>query len=100
MKTGTIQLGNASIHIGYSQIAKPNQRGFLRELSEFNVPEEFRGRGEGSNLLSDVCLQADQTNTYLLLLADNQRLKDFYSRFKFNTISSKDDMLMVRVPNS
>jgi ribosomal protein S18 acetylase RimI-like enzyme len=100
MKPGTIQLGNASLHLGYSQITKPNQRGLLREITAFHVPEEFRGKGEGTALLMEVCNRADQERMHLLLMADTPRLKEFYQRFGFNPISLNDDILLVRVPNS
>lgn len=100
MKTGTVQLGNATIHIGYSQVTKPNQRGMLRELTEFNVPEEFRGKGEGSALLSDICEQADNEGLFLLLLAKDARLANYYARFNFLAITPQDSMMLVRSPNS
>ena len=100
MKTGTVNLGNASIHIGYSQIVPPNQRGHARELTEFSVPEEHRGKGEGSLLLSEICLEADQKAILLLIQADNKRLQDFYARHGFVTIQEDNVILMARKPKS
>lgn len=98
MKPSTVQLGNASLHIGYSQIVEPNQRGFAREITEFFVPEEHRGKGEGSLLLQDVCEQADQDNLLLLIIADTVRLARFYMRFGFTVIQENPVILMVRNP--
>lgn len=100
MKTGTIQLGNASIHIGYSQIVPPNQRGHARELTEFHVPEAHRGKGEGTLLLSEVCHEADQKGILLIIRADTKRLQDFYARHGFLTIQEDNVILMARTPKS
>jgi len=99
MKTGTLQLGNASLHLGYPQIVPGNLRGFAREITEFHVPEEFRGKGEGTELLKDVCEQADQNKILLVLIADTQKLAMYYERFGFFAIQ-KEPMLMVRPPKS
>jgi len=97
MKTGTIALGNASLHIGYSQIIAPNQRGLAREITEFFVPEEHRGKGDGSELLKEVCEQADSERLLLLIIADTERLANFYYLHGFKTIQEKP-ILMVRSP--
>jgi predicted N-acetyltransferase YhbS len=97
MKPGTFQLGNASLHIGYPQIVQGNLRGFAREITEFNVPEEFRGKGEGSELLKEVCEQADQHDIMLILIADTEKLALYYGRFGFVPIQDKP-ILMVRKP--
>jgi N-acetylglutamate synthase-like GNAT family acetyltransferase len=97
MKTGTITLGNASLHIGYPQIIAPNQRGHAREITCFTVPEEHRGKGEGSALLQDVCEQADQNKILLIIIADTLRLATFYARHGFISIQDKP-ILMYRKP--
>ena len=98
MKPGTIQLGNASLHIGYPQIIPGNLRGFAREISEFNVPDAFRGKGEGSELLKEVCEEADAKGVLLILIADTQRLQLFYERFGFEVIQNEPIVLMMRKP--
>jgi len=97
MKTGTVELGNASLYLSYSQVVKPNQRGFAREITEFGVPEEHRGKGEGTKLLEAVCEQADDEKILLLLIADNVRLATFYARHGFKVIQ-ETPMLMARSP--
>lgn len=98
MKNGTIALGNASLHLGYSGIIAPNKRGLLREITEFYVPEEHRGKGDGTELLNEVCDQADQDNIILMITADNQRLQSFYCRHGFVTIQDMPVILMARQP--
>ena len=100
MKTGTVTLGNASIHIGYSGIIKANKRGLLRELSEFNVPEERRGKGEGTALLTDLCEQADLEGLVLMITADTPRLGYFYARHGFVTVQDEGAIIMARMPIS
>ena len=97
MKTGTVALGNASLHIGYSQVIAPNRRGLAREITEFYVPEEHRGKGDGGELLKEVCEQADQEKLLLLIIADNERLEKFYYLHGFKTIQEKP-ILMARSP--
>lgn len=96
MKPGTITLGNASIHVGYSGVIKANKRGLLRELSEFHVPESHRGNGEGTALLADVCEQADQEGLILMITADTPRLCDFYARHGFVVVQDEGVILMAR----
>ena len=98
MKTGTVQLGNASLHLGYSQIVPPPQRGFAREITELFVPEKHRGKGEATALLNDVCEQADQYDIMLILIADTKKLGLFYERFGFEVIQ-QSPIVMVRSPN-
>lgn len=100
MKPGTIQLGNASLHIGYPQIVPANLRGFSREITELFVPEEFRGKGEASELLKEVCSEADDKDLMLILIADTPRLALFYGRFGFEAIQSEPSILMVRKPKA
>lgn len=99
MKPGTLTLGNASLHIGYSGLIPPNQRGFVREITCFNVPEEHRGKGEGTELLQDVCEQADIKGLTLIIIADTPRLQLFYARHGFMTIQDEPVILMMRKPS-
>lgn len=99
MKPGTIELGNASVRVGYPQIIAPNQRGHARELTEFFVSEEYRGKGEGSALLKEVCEQADQGKLMLIMIADSLRLASFYARHGFIAIQA-NPILMARTPAS
>lgn len=98
MKPGTIQLGNASLHIGYPQIIPGNLRGFAREITELFVPEEHRGKGEASELLKEVCNEADDKQLLLVLIADTDRLALFYGRFGFEVIQVEPVILMNRLP--
>ena len=97
MKPGDIQLGNASLHIGYPQCVPGNQRGHIREITRFYVPEEFRGKGEGTALLQDVCEQADIKQLALMLIADTERLLLYYGTFGFELIQPTP-MIMLRLP--
>ena len=98
MKTGTVQLGNASLHIGYTQIIPPTKRGLAREITEFYVPDRHRNLGEGTRLLEEVCGQADDGNIILILMADTVKLKEFYEKFGFKMIQDGNNILMARQP--
>lgn len=97
MKPGTIQLGNASLHIGYPQIVSEDMKDFSREITELFVPEKFRGKGEASELLKEVCNEADDKQILLILIADTKRLALFYSKFGFEAIQ-QNPILMARCP--
>lgn len=99
MKTGTVQLGNASLHIGYPQCVPGNLRGFAREITEFFVPEEFRGKGEGTALLQEVCEEADNKDILLLLIADTEKLARYYELFGFSIIQASP-LLLARRPKA
>lgn len=86
MKVGRVELGDASLRIGHSQIIPPSKRGFARELTEFYVPEDKRGQGAGSALLDEVCAQADSENILLIVIADTERLALFYARHGFKEL--------------
>ena len=98
MKPGTVTLGNASLYIGYTQIVPPNKRGLAREITNFHVDAEHRGKGEGTELLNDVCSQADNEGLLLLIMADTPRLESYYKRFDFVTIQADNVILMARQP--
>ncbi len=98
MKTGTVQLNNASAHIGYPQVIPPNKRGHSREITELFVPETHRGKGEATALLESICEQADQDQILLILMADTEKLESFYKRFDFVTIQRENAILMARQP--
>ena len=98
MKPGTVTLGNASLYIGYTQIVPPNKRGLAREITNFHVDEKHRGKGEGTELLNDVCSQADNEGLLLLMIADTPRLESYYKRFDFVTIQADNVILMARQP--
>jgi len=61
------------------------------------VPEEFRGKGEGTELLKEVCSEADEKRIMLVLIADTEKLAMYYERFGFMAIQ-KNPILMVRSP--
>lgn len=99
MKPGTIALNNASLRIGYSGLAPPHQRGFMREITDFFVPESCRGKGEGSALLQDVCDQADQEGLLLLIKPDTLRLENFYAKHGFKRLPTDNEhVFMLRMP--
>lgn len=105
MKPGTIQLGPASAHIGYSGIVPPHLRGKLREVSSLVVDQASRGKGFASALMREVIDQADQTAVALLVVVEPfddgplaaENLRFWYARMGFTEIQAMP-CVMVRTP--
>ena len=95
MKPGTRTNGPASLRLSYSALVGANLRGMLRELTHLQVSEDARGQGHGSALMRDVCAEADQSRTVLMLTAESRRLAAWYARFGFMLIQA-EPLLMVR----
>ena len=91
MKPGTIQLGPASLRLGYSGLIPGHLRGKLREISSLIVDQAARGKGAASALMASVIEQADQSGVVLMVVVepfedgplDESDLRDWYSRLGF-----------------
>ena len=105
MKTGTIQLGPASLRLGYSGLIPGHLRGKLREISSLLVDQAARGKGAASALMREVVRQADQSSVALLVIVepfedgpmDEAGLREWYSRLGFTEIQLMP-CVMVRAP--
>lgn len=97
MKPGSRTHGPASLKLGYCQIAPPNLRGGLLEISRFTTPKQDRGKGHGTALLQAVCDEADEASKSLILLADSASLAMYYERFGFERMQD-DPIIMLRAP--
>ena len=69
------------------------------ELVRLFVPEESRGKGDASQLLHNICREADKQRKVIMLSvqADDTGLCAFYTRFGFQPIQAKP-VLMARHP--
>ena len=94
MKTGVRRYRSASVKLGYTALVCAHMRGKLREVSHFNTPAEERGNGYGTNLMREICRDADRDRIVLMLLPDTQRLSEWYARFGFVTIQDDPDVMM------
>lgn len=74
----------------------------VRELHALNVPEEDRRKGYATQLLHDVCREADEQALTLMLSVDGEdkaRLAAWYSRYGFQPIQATP-LLMARMPGA
>jgi predicted N-acetyltransferase YhbS len=68
----------------------------VRELHDLHTPEEDRGKGYASQLMHDLCRDADEHGMLLMLVADDVKLAAFYSRWGFQPIQAKP-LIMARM---
>jgi GNAT superfamily N-acetyltransferase len=105
MKPGTVQLGPASLHLGYTSLAPPHLRGRLREISSLVVDQASRGHGAASALMKAVIEQADINGVALLVHVEpfgdcpvnEYSLRQWYQRLGFDEIQVMP-CIMVRKP--
>jgi len=108
MKTGTRFHQNASCKITFCA-AIPNQlRAKTREVSCVDVPENLRKQGMATQLLKNVCDEADAGKIILLLFVkpfggnpsmDKEQLIEWYAnKFGFAVIQTKPSIMMARMP--
>lgn len=78
--------------------------GSIWELSRINVPADYRGQGYGSELLGQVCDDADNEGVTLVLNINPygaltyQQLQDWYERWGFVASELHGDSIFRREP--
>ncbi len=98
MKTGKRQRGAASLNVGYSQAIPAHMRGKVLEVSHVHTDEVHRGKGQATQLLMDVCDEADTDDVVLMLMPNGEAwLVDWYEKFGFVEIQEYP-LLMARPP--
>lgn len=93
---------SASCELVISKALPPKMRPEIRELVRLGVPEADRKKGYASQLLHDVCREADGHDLTLLLSIegdDKERLCNWYARYGFMPIQVRP-LLMARMPGS
>lgn len=84
----------------------PEVQQVCRELTELYTLPEFRGQGKATELLENVCKEADDAGMSLLIHVkpyddckmESVRLQSWYARLGFVVFQSKPEVLMCRVP--
>ena len=100
--TGDRQHESATCRLVVSSALPVKMRPKVRELVALKVPDSDQRKGYGSQLLHDVCREADEQNMTLLLTVsedDKARLCAWYTRFGFMPIQATP-ILMARMPGS
>lgn len=108
LKPGTIVLGPASLHLGYTALVPPNLRGLALEITELLTQPNERGQNHANSLMQDVCQQADQAGKTLLLMPERfgrddglttDELSDWYQRrHGFVVLQHSPKIILVRMP--
>lgn len=107
MRPGTVVLGQASLHLGYSAMVPPNLRGHALEITELLTAVNERGQNHANSLMQDVCSQADQAGKTLLLMPERygqdgpttEQLSDWYQRrHGFVVLQLSPKTILVRMP--
>lgn len=107
MKPGTIVLGPASLHLGYSALVPPHLRGNAFEITDLLTAVNERGQNHANSLMQDVCQQADQAGKLLLLMPESygqdglttDELSDWYQRrHGFVVLQLSPKIILVRMP--
>ncbi len=109
MKTGIRHYENATCKISICT-AIPNQmRARTRELTSLDVPENLRKQGMATELMRNVCDEADAHNMTIVLFVkpfgegtklDETQLREWYqTAFGFMILQAKP-MMMARMPHS
>lgn len=108
MNPGQRTLGDATLTIGVCRALPNEMRAQTRELSALFVPIESRKAGHATELMHDVCSEADEAGITLVLFVNpfdepdlsRAQIADWYTRrFGFVPIQA-DPMLMARMPGS
>lgn len=93
---------HASLKVRVPTALPMHMRGKVREIVSLETEAEHRGKGYAKDLLARICISADLSDTWLMLVAepgddgtDKQRLLNLYSRAGFAPIQA-DPILMVR----
>lgn len=94
MKLGKRQLGACSCTLS---AFKPMPS--VVELSELHTDYWHRGKGIANRLMDQVCEDADQTKTVLVLMPEGEDwLHEWYETHGFKTIQADPAVLMARQP--
>lgn len=107
LRPGTIVLGPASLHLGYTALVPPHLRGLALEITELLTAVNERGQNHANSLMQDVCQQADQAGKTLLLMPERfgqgglttDELSDWYQRrHGFVVLQQSPKIILVRMP--
>ena len=106
MKVGPRSHGPASLQVRVSIALPEHLRARTRELVKIHTPAADQGNGHATELLRQVCDEADKAGLTLVLwprpygddiALSASMLRDWYARFGFRQIQP-DPVLMARAP--
>ena len=99
MKLGQRRHEGASLELSRSD-ALPDHLAAIVEVSNLQTPKLLRRMGLATDLLLQVCDEADAEGVVLMLMVEGEAwLEQFYQKFGFATIQTEPVVLMARPPN-
>lgn len=99
MKLGQRRHEGASLELSVSE-ALPRHLACIIEVSQLQTPKLLRRMGLATDLLLQVCDEADAEGVVLMLMPEGEDwLEQWYARFGFATIQTEPVVLMARPPN-
>lgn len=82
---------SASCRLNFTLGVPDEMREGIRELSHLAATQP--GNGHGTQLMQDVCEEADRRHLVLVLIAQEERLARWYERFGFFTLPDSHGMM-------
>lgn len=99
MQLGQRRHEGASLELSVSE-ALPRHLACIIEVSQLQTPKLLRRMGLATDLLLQVCDEADAEGVVLMLMPEGEDwLEQWYARFGFATIQTEPVVLMARPPN-
>lgn len=99
MKLGQRRHEGTSLELSVSE-ALPRHLACIIEISKLQTPKLLRRMGLATDLLLQVCDEADAEGVVLMLMPEGEDwLEQWYARFGFATIQTEPVVLMARPPN-
>lgn len=104
MKYGQRTNGYASLNIRVAKALPMSMRGKVVELSALKTIGEHRHGGHATDLMCQVCVEADLKDTFMMICVEPDddcplsmtELSNWYMRFNFVPIQTTPVVLMVR----
>ena len=93
MKLGIRNHGFCSAFLSKSQVNP-----LIIEISALHTQEKARNKGLATFLINQITKEADKDLKVLMIVADDEKLEHFYSKFGFTKIQN-EPILMARKPN-
>lgn len=103
MKLGRREFGGSSLQLCLPRALPQHMRKDVVELRALRTEPEYRGNGFATDLMLDVCLEADLARKFLFLCVEPgddcpislEALASWYHKFGFTTIQASP-LLMTR----
>lgn len=98
MKIGKRRIGHASLKLSHADL--PGNLAGIIEISRVETAEHHRRKGNATRLMKEICREADESGTVLMLMSDGDEwLTAWYEKHGFQMIQTEPP-LMARPPRT